>query len=123
MRNSYDKMGTRERRELINVTERQWCEIRRILSTRIPDCEVRAFGSRVKGFAKPWADPDAAAVVGPEVARLRGIGRLIGAFQGSTLPFRVGVLDWHDVSPSFRAITSPKQYAVIQTGQIAGVTE
>ena len=106
---------------MIDVTEAQLGEIQRILSTHVPDCEVRAFGSRVLGFAKPWSDLDVA-VVGPETLGLRQLGRLVEAFQESTLPFRVDVLDWHDVSPSFQAIID-QQYAVIQTGETAGVTE
>ena len=104
---------------MIDVRERQLGEIQRILSTHVPDCEVRAFGSRVRGFAKPWSDLDVA-IVGPEALGLRRLGQLIEAFQESTLPFRVDVLDWHDVSPSFQAIID-HEYEVIQTGRTAGV--
>ena len=106
---------------MIDVTPEQLAEIKRILEEHVPDCEVRAFGSRVTGRVKPWSDLDLA-VVGTGPLGWRRQGYLVEAFQESTLPFRVDVLDWHDVSPSFQAIID-EQYAVIQAGQTAGVTE
>ena len=49
----------------------------------------------------------------------RRLGLLVEAFQESTLPFRVDVLDWHETSPSFQAIIA-EQYAVIQAGEHIG---
>ena len=106
---------------MIDVKPEQLPEIKGILGEHVPGWEVRAFGSRVTGRAKPWSDLDLA-VAGPSPLGWQNVARLIEAFQESTLPFRVDVLDWHDVSPSFQAIID-KQYAVIQTGQTAGVTK
>lgn len=106
---------------MIDVKPEQLAEIKRIIKEQAPDCEVRAFGSRVTGRVKPWSDLDLA-VVGPGPLGWRRQGYLVEAFQESKLPFRVDVLDWHDVSPSFQAIID-QQYAVIQTGQTAGVTQ
>ena len=103
---------------MIDMKPEQLLEVRRILEEHLPGWEVRAFGSRVTGRTKPWSDLDLA-IVGPEPMGLRRRGRLVEAFQESTLPFRVDVLDWHDVSPSFQAIIA-KQYEVIQAGQPAG---
>ena len=104
---------------MIDMKPEQLLEVREILEEYVPGWEVRAFGSRVTGRAKPWSDLDLA-IVGPEPMGLRKWGRLVEAFQESTLPFRVDVLDWHDVSPPFQAIID-KEYAVIQTGRTAGV--
>ena len=106
---------------MIDMKPEQLIEVRKILEEYVPGWEVRAFGSRVTGRTKPWSDLDLA-ILGPEPMGLRRRGRLVEAFQESNLPFRVDVLDWHDVSPSFQAIID-QQYAVIQTGQTAGVTE
>ena len=106
---------------MIDMKPEQLLEVKEILEEYVPGWEVRAFGSRVTGRTKPWSDLDLA-IVGPEPMGLRRWGRLVEAFQESTLPFRVDVLDWHDVSPSFQAIID-RQYAVIQTGQTAGVTQ
>ena len=106
---------------MIDVKPEQLAEIKRILEEHVPDCEVRAFGSRVTGRVKPWSDLDLA-VVGAAPIGWENVARLVEAFQESTLPFRVDVLDWHDVSPSFQAIID-QQYAVIQTGETAGVSQ
>ena len=50
----------------------------------------------------------------------RKLSRLIEAFQESTLPFRVDVLDWHEASPAFQAIIT-REYEIVQTSQPAGV--
>ncbi len=106
---------------MIDVRPDQLAEIKSILEQYVPGCEVYAFGSRVTGMTKPWSDLDLA-VMGPEPLGFQKAGRLIEAFQESTLPFRVDVLDWHEVSPAFQAIIA-KQYAVIQAGQTAGASQ
>jgi predicted nucleotidyltransferase len=106
---------------MIDVQERHLTETKKILAEHVPDCEVRAFGSRIAGRAKPWSDLDLA-VVGAEALTLRRLGLLVEAFQESTLPFRVDVLDWHEVSPSFQKIID-RQYEVIQKGHAAGVSQ
>ena len=103
---------------MIDVKPEQLAEIREILEEFVPGWEVRAFGSRVKGLAKPWSDLDLA-VAGPSSLGWQNVERLIEAFQESTLPYCVDVLDWHDLSPSFQEIIN-REYSVIQTGQTAG---
>ena len=105
---------------MIDVTPEQLLEVTEILEQYVLGWEVRAFGSRVTGRTKPWSDLDLA-IVGPEPMGLRKRGCLIEAFQESTLPFRVDVLDWHKASPTFQAIIA-ENYAVIQAGQSAGVS-
>ncbi len=104
---------------MIDVKPEQLFEIKGVLGEHVPRWEVRAFGSRVTGRAKPWSDLDLA-VAGPTPLGWLNVAWLIEAFQESTLPFRVDVLDWHDVSPAFQAIID-KEYEVIQTGRTAGV--
>lgn len=105
---------------MIDAKPEYLAEVRAILEEFVPGWEVRAFGSRVKGPAKPWSDLDLA-VAGPSPMGWQNVERLIEAFQESTLPFRVDVLDWHEASPAFQAIID-KHYAVIQAGQSAGVS-
>ena len=103
---------------MIDMSPAQLEEVKRILRAHVPDCEVRAFGSRVTGRVKPWSDLDLA-VIGPTPMGWRRLGLLTEAFQESTLPFRVDVLDWHETSSSFQAIIA-QQYAVIQAPQRIG---
>lgn len=76
-------------------------EIRRILSKHVPAFEVIAFGSRVRGDARPWSDLDLA-VSGPTALHWNDLGKLREAFQESELPFRVEVMDWDTASPEFK---------------------
>ncbi len=106
---------------MTDVRSDQLAEIKSILEQYVPGCEVPAFGFRVTGMTKPWSDLDLA-VIGPESLGFQKIGRLIEAFQESTLPFRVDVLDRHNVSSSFHQIIA-QHYAVIQTGKPAGAIQ
>ena len=106
---------------MIDVKPEHLAEVQWVLEEYAQGCEVRAFGSQVTGDAKPWSDLDLA-VVGAQPLGFRSLCRLIEAFQESTLPYRVDVLDWHDLSPSFQAIINRK-YAVVQAGQTAGASQ
>lgn len=73
-----------------------------ILHAHLPEkVKVFAFGSRANQMARRFSDLDLC---------LRGTTRLsdeilsaIGnEFEESELPFRVDVIDWHAISPSFR---------------------
>ena len=103
---------------MIEMSAAQMDEVQRILLEHVPECEVRAFGSRVTGRVKPWSDLDLA-VIAEQPLGFRRLGLLVEAFQESTLPFRVDVLDWHETSPSFQTIIA-QQYAVIQAGEHIG---
>ena len=75
--------------------------VQRILAEHVPECEVRAFGSRAAWTAKDYSDLDLA-VVGAGPLDWRTLGRLKEAFEESSLPMRVDVLDWHAIPDSFR---------------------
>ena len=104
---------------MIDLSPARLETVTRILAAHVPDCEVRAFGSRVTGTAKDYSDLDLAVVgehaLAPDVLRL-----LKEAFEESDLPMRVDVLDWHGVSPAFRKVIE-KGYEVVQkAGKKAG---
>lgn len=87
--------------------------VERILAEHVPECEVRAFGSRTSWTAKDYSDLDLA-VVGHGPLGWRTLGLLKEAFEESDLPMRVDVLDWHDIPDSFqRAIE--RGYVVLHT--------
>ncbi|MEK6777094.1 MAG: nucleotidyltransferase domain-containing protein, partial [bacterium] len=89
--------------------------VKRILAEHVPDCEVRAFGSRVTWTAKDYSDLDLA-VVGREKLDAARLRRMKEAFEESDLPFRVDLLDWHRISESFRKVIEG-QYEVVQKGE------
>jgi len=97
---------------MINIEEKYLAEIRRFLAEYVPDCEVRAFGSRIEGKAKKFSDLDLA-LVGSEKLNWRRIESLKDAFSSSDIPIIVDVIDWHAISDDFRAIIE-KNYEIIQ---------
>ena len=100
----------------IAVNDADLAEVRRILRENLPGWEVRAFGSRVTGQAKPWSDLDLV-VMAPTRIHWNELGRIKEIFQESELPFRVDLLDWNDLYPAFQAIIA-REYAVVQPGSL-----
>jgi predicted nucleotidyltransferase len=74
-----------------------------IIRRHIPACEIRAFGSRMRGKAKPYSDLDLA-LVGENMLDRSLIEKIKDEFAESTLPYRVDILDWHSISSEFRKV-------------------
>lgn len=86
--------------------------VRRLVAIHAPECEVRVFGSRVSGTAKPYSDIDLA-LIGPERMPLTRLFAIREAFQESTLPMRVDILDWNRISESFQRVIE-ENFEVLQ---------
>lgn len=97
---------------MIDIADAHLEAIEGMLAQHVPDCEVRAFGSRVTGRAKAYSDLDLAIVCQQAVDADR-LRHLKEAFEESNLPFRVDVLDWNRISKSFQKVIEQK-YEVIQ---------
>ncbi|HSA32132.1 MAG TPA: restriction endonuclease subunit S [bacterium] len=95
--------------------------VKKILAEQVPDCEVRAFGSRVTWTAKDYSDLDLV-VVGDGKLESRRLAKLRTAFEESTLSIRVDVLDWHAIPESFKDIISQK-YEVLQKAEKEKTTD
>ena len=100
---------------MIDVNPNHLETVTRILAGQVPECEVRAFGSRVTWTAKDYSDLDLV-VVGERALEPDALRRLKEAFEESDLPFRVEVLDWHAISPAFQKVIE-KKYEVVQKGK------
>ena len=98
--------------EMIDLKPIDVATVNAILAEHVPECEVRAFGSRATWNAKDYSDLDLA-VVGDGPLDWRVMGRLKEAFEESNLPMRVDVLDWHAISESFRNVIE-RDYVVVQ---------
>ena len=98
---------------MIDLEARHLATVQALLARHVPECEVRAFGSRVKGTAKPYSDLDLA-LVGPAQIPADRLAALREALTDSELPIRVDVLDWHGIAENFRQIIAA-QFEVIQT--------
>jgi predicted nucleotidyltransferase len=97
---------------MIDIEEKYLTGIRRILGEHVPDCEVRAFGSRIEGKAKEFSDLDLA-LVGSEKLNWRRIELLKDTFSSSDIPIIVDVIDWHAISDEFRSVIE-NNYEIIQ---------
>lgn len=97
---------------MIDLAPRHLESVKAILAEHVPDYEVRVYGSRVRGTAKPYSDLDLA-IVGPEKPPRDWIRLLAVAFEESTLPRRVEAQDWYEISPEFRAVIEEK-FEVLQ---------
>ena len=77
--------------------------VREIFACHLPDREVRVFGSRAVGPAKPYSDLDLV-IMGEEPLPLTTMRILRDAFDDSDLPFQVDLLEWMGVSEEFRIV-------------------
>ena len=87
----------------LDLEDRHRALILAILVQHVPDREVWAFGSRVKGTAVKHSDLDLA-ILGDEPLPLAVVGALADALSESNLPFQVDIVDWARISEAFRAI-------------------
>jgi predicted nucleotidyltransferase len=72
-----------------------------VLGRFLPETEVRLVGSRARSGAKRQADIDLL-VMRRKPLSPRERAMLNTAFEESRIPFRVDVLEWEGLAPSFR---------------------
>lgn len=102
----------------VDVRPDLWEVVLRILQNHVPQFEVWAFGSRVKGTAKPYSDLDLA-IITSHPLELDVCASLSDAFAESDLPWRVDVVDWASTSPAFRQIIEQDKVVVQVANQHA----
>ena len=85
-----------------------------ILTCLVPDLEVWAFGSRVRGTAREFSDLDIVLIT-DSVLPLAVKADLVTAFSQSDLPFKVDIVDWSVADAGFRKIIE-QQRVVLQAG-------
>ncbi|WP_294085896.1 nucleotidyltransferase family protein [uncultured Actinobacillus sp.] len=96
----------------LTITNEELAIVKQILQTHIPNLEVWAFGSRVKGNAKPYSDLDLA-VITREPLSLQAHADLVDAFSESDLPWKVDIVDWALLTENFKHVVQ-SQYMVVQ---------
>jgi type I restriction enzyme S subunit len=104
---------------MIDISPTDLQTVLHLISAHFPQVEVRVFGSRYKWTAKDYSDLDLV-LVGEDVLDPYQVSLLSEALAESDLPFRVDVLDWHDITPEFQAVINAG-YEVIQKGKTGGV--
>lgn len=87
----------------VHLSEAELAEVCRVLRRFVPDAKVWAFGSRVRGESRPYSDLDLA-IEGNQPLSLEKMADLTAAFDEADLAFKVDLVDWMTVAPSFRRI-------------------
>ena len=84
---------------MLDLSSHHLTLVRAILNQYVPHARVVAFGSRVKGTAKPYSDLDLAIIANTPLS-FSTRTRLKEAFSESDLPFMVDIADWHRLAPN-----------------------
>lgn len=85
----------------IDIAPEHLAQVQAILARHLPaGVEVLVFGSRARGGAKRFSDLDLALKdVGPLDPTV--MEHLVDAFEESSLPWRVDLVDYHALTPAF----------------------
>lgn len=99
----------------IMLTSLELKEVQNILREQVPEYEVWAFGSRVRGDARKYSDLDLAVLTEAPLSLSR-MADLRAAFDESGLVFKVDVVDWATTSDSFRKIIESQRIVLQEAG-------
>jgi len=106
---------------MIELPDEDLQELKAILRRKVPELEVRAFGSRVQHRASRYSDLDLV-IVGERPLQWRTLFGLKEALSESMLPIIVEVVDWHALSEEFRKAIQ-NNCEVIQEGKKSATQE
>lgn len=87
----------------INIKDDYLKIVKKILRKHLPnDAKIWVFGSRVTGNAKKYSDLDLAIDLGKPIS-LDLMAILVSDFEESILPYKVDIIDWTQISDTFRS--------------------
>lgn len=95
----------------LDVSSEHLAIVQHILRQLVPCCEVWAFGSRVKGTAKPFSDLDLV-IMSQQPLSLALMASLHEAFSESDLPWKVDIVDWSTTNPEFRSVIDQQKICI-----------
>jgi type I restriction enzyme, S subunit len=101
--------------QLIDVRHDHLKIVQEIIARFAPEAEVWVFGSRAKWLARDTSDLDLC-IREAEPLGFARMGALREAFEESSLPYKVDVVDWATSSPSFREIIERDKVQVQKRG-------
>ena len=90
--------------------------IQTLLRVHIPTATVRAFGSRVRGTARVTSDLDLCLDHGAPFS-FETLATLRDAFSESNLPYKVDILDWQGLDPTFQALIQKDSVMIQQPSE------
>lgn len=85
--------------QTLDITPDQRKILLNLLNDYLPDVTVWAYGSRIKGTARPQSDLDLAVFAAAE--QKRAVAALKEALEESQLPFRVDLFVWDEIAKTF----------------------
>lgn len=97
--------------EGLQISDNEWQQVSAILQRYLPQYEICAFGSRVKGNAKPYSDLDLA-IISDTPLPLALLAEVAEAFSESDLPWKVDLVDWATTSERFRQVIAEQKLLV-----------
>lgn len=109
--NAANGVGSEPHRPTVDLSTDQLHCIHRILDRVIPHGQVRVFGSRATGRARPFSDLD---LLLTQPTRLSWLQRaeLRELFEASDLPFRVDVVEAEGLPPAMAARAASESAAL-----------
>ncbi len=96
----------------VQLSEDELAEVYRVLRRYAPEAKVWAFGSRVRGGSRLYSDLDLA-IEGRQPLSLEKMADLTAAFDEADLAFKVDLVDWATVGPSFRRIIEEQRVLLL----------
>ena len=85
-----------------------------ILGANLPlGAKTWVFGSRASGRARHYSDLDLAIDAGRPMT-LDELARLTEAFRDSDLPYRVDLVDWHEIDDRWRQTIAAERIALAE---------
>ena len=85
-----------------------------ILGANLPQgAKAWVFGSRASGRARRYSDLDLAIDAGRPMT-LDELARLTEAFRDSDLPYRVDLVDWHEIDDRWRQTIAAERIALAE---------
>ncbi|MBF0612452.1 MAG: nucleotidyltransferase domain-containing protein [Magnetococcales bacterium] len=99
---------------MIDLDPQQLATVTHILRRLVPDCEVRAFGSRVKGKNQKYSDLDLAIVSKDGSLSQENLDQLREEFATSDLSIIIDIHEWSTMDQDFRQIIQ-SNYEVLQS--------
>jgi predicted nucleotidyltransferase len=86
-----------------------------VLRAHLPQrTKTWVFGSRATGRARPYSDLDLAIDAGRRLT-LDEIAELAEAFMDSDLPYKVDLVDWHDIDDRWRQTIAAERATLADT--------
>jgi len=95
----------------LQISDSEWQQVSAILQRYLLQYEVWAFGSRVKGHAKPYSDLDLAVISTTPLA-LPLLAEVAEAFSESDLPWKVDLVDWATTSEQFKQVIAGQKLVI-----------